>query len=114
MRSSRIVALSGMAASVAAWEKGGSFDFGTRLDFNLTNSPSTACDFFKQNFANMTLLPEDSGYTAENEGNYLNGCLDTLADKPASILDSWSLARSCLYSHTSQFRANVLRCQESR
>jgi hypothetical protein len=40
----------------------------TSLQFNDTSSPAATCEFFKMNFPNMTILPSDANYTAENEG----------------------------------------------
>ena len=33
-----------------------------------TSSPNTTCNFFKQYYPNMTILPSDPEYTIENEG----------------------------------------------
>jgi hypothetical protein len=61
----RNAALLGMAACASA------YTYPTSLQFNDTSSPAATCEFFKMNFPNMTLLPSDSGYTAENEGEEL-------------------------------------------
>jgi hypothetical protein len=39
-------------------------------NFGLNVSPNTTCGFFKRYYPNMTLLPSDGGYTAENEGEF--------------------------------------------
>lgn len=44
---------------------------GAALTTNALTWPSTApfaCKYFKDNHPNMTLLPSDVGYAAENEG----------------------------------------------
>jgi len=58
-----------MALGASAWDLSG-FDF-NKLNLNFTNAPTAACDFFKQNYPNMTVLPTDANYTAENEGKSL-------------------------------------------
>jgi len=68
MHSTHLLAMCGIAASTVALEWPTNFTPGSLLDSNFTNCPSTACNYFKQNYPNMTLLPEDAGYTAENEG----------------------------------------------
>lgn len=55
----------GMAAGASA------YTYPTNLQFNDTSSPAATCEFFKMNFPNMTILPSDSNYTAENEGESL-------------------------------------------
>ncbi|CZR57665.1 uncharacterized protein PAC_07554 [Phialocephala subalpina] len=57
----KLLTVGGMVTSAAA------FNFrGQRLDFNSISDPSTTCNFFKQSYPNMTLLPTDSGYLDEN------------------------------------------------
>jgi hypothetical protein len=45
--------------------------------FHLTSShnvsnPTTACEILKQSYPNITYLPEDAGYTDENQGKLQN------------------------------------------
>lgn len=59
MHSTYLLAIGGMAMGGAA------------LTTNALTWPSTApfaCKYFKDNHPNMTLLPSDVGYAAENEG----------------------------------------------
>lgn len=57
MRHAHLLAASGIAASTTA-----------SLLNQSTGCPTITCNFFKQNFPNITYLPDDVGYTAENEG----------------------------------------------
>lgn len=62
MRSTYLLAMGGMAMGGAA------------LTTNASSWPSTApiaCKYFKDNHPNMTLVPSDAGYAAENEGKQL-------------------------------------------
>jgi hypothetical protein len=74
MRGTHLLAMSGIAASAIAsdWPRPGeaSFNSGSLFDANPTHSPSTTCNYLKQYYPNITLLPEDAGYTAENEGEW--------------------------------------------
>jgi hypothetical protein len=65
MRNVHLLTLSGMAMNSVASAITSAFDF------HQTTLPTTTCNFFKQNFSNITLLPEDTGYTAENEGAFI-------------------------------------------
>lgn len=64
MRTSPIFTLSGLLttsfASVASVARDS--------NATATTSPAAACEFFKSNYANLTYLPEDAGYSDENEG----------------------------------------------
>lgn len=73
-RNARLLVLGGMAFGASAWDvsKISNIDF-SNLNLNLTNAPTAACDYFKQNYPNMTVLPTDANYTAENEGKCFRG-----------------------------------------
>jgi hypothetical protein len=70
---SNLLALSGLAVRASAFNL--SFPSGDYCsDLSITNAPSATCDFFKQNYPNMTVLPTDANYTAENEDEFLKLC----------------------------------------
>ena len=62
MRNTVLLTVSGLAASSAA------SILTSAHDCNKTSSPATTCNYLKQYYPNMTILPSDSKYTAENEG----------------------------------------------
>lgn len=62
MRSTYLLAMGGMAMGGAAL---------TTTTSKLPSTAPIACKYFKANYPNMTLLPSDAGYTAENEGMLL-------------------------------------------
>lgn len=72
VRNSQLLALGGMVFGASAWDvsKISNIDF-SNLNLNLTNAPTVACNYFKQNYPSMTVLPTDANYTAENEGKFL-------------------------------------------
>ncbi|OBT98862.1 hypothetical protein VE01_03298 [Pseudogymnoascus verrucosus] len=64
MRSTYLLAMGGMAMGGAAL---------TTTTSKLPSTAPIACKYFKANYPNMTLLPSDAGYTAENEVSWNAG-----------------------------------------
>ncbi|KAF4626377.1 hypothetical protein G7Y89_g11779 [Cudoniella acicularis] len=63
----KTLAMSGMAASVAAW------DWSNGVNARPSASSTNSCTFFKQNYPNMTTLPTDDRYASENEVSWNAG-----------------------------------------
>jgi len=68
MRKEHLLAIGAMASGAAAY----STPYLNGLEYIGTPSPNSTCNFLKQNYPNMTLLPTDEGYAAENEGGLIH------------------------------------------
>lgn len=51
---------------------------------------STTCKLLKAQYPNITFVPTDAGYTAENEGKYTLKCPISSALKSAKIISNFS------------------------
>lgn len=65
MRNTLLLTASGMLASSAASM------LTPAPGCNEASSPVVTCNYFKKFYPNMTILPSDSAYTAENEGKLI-------------------------------------------
>lgn len=68
---SQIFFLSGLAMGASAYNVPSNNVWSQLDNLNLTSDPTAACDFFKQNYPSMKILPTDANYTSENEGKLL-------------------------------------------